>query len=182
MSSKNLKTNNGKIVWYKNIKRWKVVFSIKNKMHIFGYYSNEKDAIEMRDRINTEVINIIDILEDEQLEEIIKNIKNEIKNNINNKIRKCTYCDSTKIFGRGMCAKHYMQVIRHGDIINKNRLVDKNNKSGIKGVSFNNKSCKWVAQIYRNGKVNYLGAFEEKEDAIRARLDAENKFDNTNIE
>ena len=39
------------------------------------------------------------------------------------------------------------------------------NKSGFKGVSFNRRMNKWVAQIKQNKKHFYLGAFNSPEDA-----------------
>lgn len=50
------------------------------------------------------------------------------------------------------------------------------NKSGVTGVSWCHEKCKWVAQIGFKGKVYYLGRYENKEDAIKARKDAEEKL------
>ena len=46
-----------------------------------------------------------------------------------------------------------------------NVALRKNNKTGIKGVYFNKKKQKYVAQIRINGVKTYLGAFRFKEDA-----------------
>jgi hypothetical protein len=51
-----------------------------------------------------------------------------------------------------------------------NSKIGKNNTSGIKGVCYNKSSKKWIAFIKINGKRNHLGSFENKEDAIKARL------------
>lgn len=57
-----------------------------------------------------------------------------------------------------------------------NRSVGKNNDFGIIGVS----KCKdyelWVSRITYNKKTLYLGSFKEKDDAIKARLEAEAKY------
>ena len=39
-------------------------------------------------------------------------------------------------------------------------------------------SGKWMAQIYFKGKSTYLGLYEYKEDAIKARKEAEEKLHN----
>lgn len=52
----------------------------------------------------------------------------------------------------------------------------KNNKSGVKGVSWNKRFNKWNAQICLKGKVKNLGYFLNLEDAIKARKDAEEKY------
>ena len=57
---------------------------------------------------------------------------------------------------------------------NKNKKMQKNNSTGYCGVYFRGK--KYVARIGKNGKVINLGYFVRKEDAIKARLDAEIKY------
>jgi hypothetical protein len=52
---------------------------------------------------------------------------------------------------------------------NFNRLMNKNNTSGIKGVRFDKARNKWKAYIMINGKLNHLGYFENIEDAKIAR-------------
>lgn len=52
----------------------------------------------------------------------------------------------------------------------------KNNKSGVTGVSFNNREQAWKAYIGFK-KVRYsLGSFKNKEDAIKARKEAEERI------
>ena len=58
----------------------------------------------------------------------------------------------------------------------KNRSRSKKNTSGKTGVHFNKDSNKWTAYITVNYKTIYLGAFTNKEDAINARIKAENKY------
>ena len=58
----------------------------------------------------------------------------------------------------------------------KNRSLQKNNQSGITGVGFNKSSQQWRARITVNGVPIYLGSFNNKEDAIKARLQAEIKY------
>ena len=49
-----------------------------------------------------------------------------------------------------------------------NSKIQKSNKSGFKGVSFNKKLKKWVAASKLNGKQNYLGLFITPELAHEA--------------
>jgi hypothetical protein len=50
------------------------------------------------------------------------------------------------------------------------------NTSGITGVVWNKGKQKWVAQIQYKNKMRYLGGFINKDDAIYARLQAEQKY------
>ena len=55
----------------------------------------------------------------------------------------------------------------------RNQRVSKRSKSGVSGVTFHSKHQKWQADITFKGKQTYLGLFENKEDAISARKNAE---------
>lgn len=57
-----------------------------------------------------------------------------------------------------------------------NRSLMSTNTSGIIGVRWNKRINKWIAQIMVNYKGMYLGCFSDKEDAIKARLQAEAKY------
>lgn len=57
-------------------------------------------------------------------------------------------------------------------IINREKPI-KSNKSGVTGVSWDASRNKWVAQIWFQNKYRNLGRFDKKEDAIRARKEAE---------
>lgn len=54
-----------------------------------------------------------------------------------------------------------------------NRSVQKNNTSGHNGVYWHKLNRKWVAFIKTNEKVKYIASFENIEDAIKAREEAE---------
>lgn len=54
--------------------------------------------------------------------------------------------------------------------------LHKGNKSGHKGVRWNEQRKKWTAHIGFKGKQISLGYFDEKEDAIAARLAGEEKY------
>ena len=57
-----------------------------------------------------------------------------------------------------------------------NRSVQRNNTSEIPGVSWRKDRKKWRAFITINGKQLSLGCYENKEDAINARKEAEIKY------
>ena len=58
----------------------------------------------------------------------------------------------------------------------KNRHRQSNNTSGKNGVSFNKNKNKWTAYIGVNKKQIFLGDFVNFEDAVNARLKAEEKY------
>lgn len=58
----------------------------------------------------------------------------------------------------------------------RNRTIQKNNTSQIIGVHLDTTGSAWVARIQVDGERKYLGYFYNKEDAIRARLQAEVKY------
>lgn len=57
-----------------------------------------------------------------------------------------------------------------------NHQVYKSNKSGVSGVSWSKVQNKWIVRIGVNGKKINLGSFTIKEDAIKARRNAEIKY------
>lgn len=63
---------------------------------------------------------------------------------------------------------------QHENVMNKG--IQRNNISGITGVGWVKRLQKWRARIAYDEKEIYLGVFENKEDAIRARLIAEKKY------
>ena len=50
------------------------------------------------------------------------------------------------------------------------------NTSGYKGVTYQVRNSKWLAQLRINGVYHYLGRYGEKEEAIAARKAAEEKY------
>jgi len=59
---------------------------------------------------------------------------------------------------------------------NMNQKPYSNNTSGVTGVNFHKASNKWVARIEVNGKRINLGSFENMNDAIDARIKAEDEY------
>lgn len=54
-----------------------------------------------------------------------------------------------------------------------NRKKQTNNTSGCTGVYWNGRRKKWSAEIRIESKKKYLGSFDNLEDAIKARKEAE---------
>lgn len=44
---------------------------------------------------------------------------------------------------------------------NRNRKITSNNTSGIVGVAYSKQKKKWIARVTVNGKVNYLGYYDD---------------------
>jgi hypothetical protein len=53
----------------------------------------------------------------------------------------------------------------------------KSNTSGFVGVHWRGDARKWRSYIRTDGKNKYLGYFSDLSDAVKARLDAEQKYD-----
>jgi hypothetical protein len=56
------------------------------------------------------------------------------------------------------------------------KIKMKTNTSGIIGVSWSNRAGKWLVRLNKNKKCVYLEYFQDKESAIKARLNAELKY------
>ena len=58
----------------------------------------------------------------------------------------------------------------------RNRSIASNNTSGVKGVGYHKRYKKWRASITVDYKYIQLGEYEDKDDAIKARIEAEIKY------
>ncbi len=58
----------------------------------------------------------------------------------------------------------------------KNKRMQKNNTSGVTGISFHIRKGQWYARISFLGKSHSLGYFDKLDDAITARKKAEEKL------
>ena len=61
-------------------------------------------------------------------------------------------------------------------INNRNKGIQTNNKSGVVGVHWCKRSTRWIARVKINNRYQYLGSFKNKKYAIKARKDAELKY------
>jgi hypothetical protein len=57
-----------------------------------------------------------------------------------------------------------------------NTKTSTRNTSGVRGVSWASRDKKWLARINVNKNTIFLGLYSNKEDAIRARLQAERQY------
>ncbi len=71
--------------------------------------------------------------------------------------------------------KEFLRIVTHHQN-GMNLSLLSSNTSGFTGVSWSNKNNKWIAGIMINNKATYLGSFINKDDAIKARLEAEQKY------
>lgn len=60
--------------------------------------------------------------------------------------------------------------------IKKDRKLNKNNISGVRGVHFDKDRGLWVAQIMFQRKAHILGRFKTKKEAIEARKACEEEY------
>lgn len=58
----------------------------------------------------------------------------------------------------------------------RNKSIMKNNKSGITGIVWHKRDNKWLSQIMVFGKQLHLGYFDNIIDAVKARWNAEVKY------
>lgn len=73
------------------------------------------------------------------------------------------------------CRKNNLRIVTRCQN-NMNMAIRCDNTSGRKGVHYNKLKNKWEAKISVNKKKIWLGSYEEFEDAVRAREEAEEKY------
>lgn len=103
---------------------------------------------------------------------------NELKRN---HITECVSCATKNKFKtlteyRNKNNMHHFDRDGSNPLIIKKSRKNSNNTSGYKGVTWDKTQNKWKAQIVFKNKVIYLGRFENIEDAVEARLKAENEL------
>ena len=67
-----------------------------------------------------------------------------------------------------------LRMVSQGENL-RNQKKYKNNSSGVTGVT-KGVGCAWVARINVDGRLVTLGTYKKKEDAVRARYDANRKY------
>lgn len=77
----------------------------------------------------------------------------------------------------GDCTNDRIENLRQATVSenNRNKKINSKNTSGKVGVTFYKRTGKWRAWIKIDGRTHSLGYFAEKQDAISARIKAENE-------
>lgn len=73
------------------------------------------------------------------------------------------------------CRKLNLRFVTHSQN-NMNRDIQSNNTSGVTGVYFRKDRNKWMTNIQVNNSVIFLGNFDNYDDAVKARQNAEEKY------
>lgn len=73
------------------------------------------------------------------------------------------------------CRKEFLRIVTPSQN-QMNRRTHKNNTSGVKGVSWHKATEKWRVFISINKKCTELGYFDDFEEAVRVRKEAELKY------
>lgn len=103
----------------------------------------------------------IELMKNEILKELISGDKKIIVDHINGNVN-----DNRKVNLR----------VRTQSENNMNKKIQKNNSSGIVGVSWNSHDKLWNSNISLNNNRIYLGSFYYFRNAVRARMEAEDKY------
>lgn len=155
--SENWKSINGyenyEISDHGNIKIIKTNKMLKPRDNNIGYYiiTLSKDGIKSTLKIHRLVAEAF--LENPHNKECVDHID---RNKLNNHISNLRYATKSEN--------------------NMNQSKRSDNTSGITGVNFDKARNKWKAQIQKDGKKINLGSFETKEEAIEARIKAEETY------
>lgn len=72
--------------------------------------------------------------------------------------------------------KNNLRICTNRENTSNRTKLGTNNTSGILGVRFDNRRNKWYADIQYKGKCIFFGYFNIKEDAIKARINAEKLY------
>jgi thiol-disulfide isomerase/thioredoxin len=157
------------------------------KEKLYTLYKNNPEMSKIVKNINNnDIVN----------EESSRNINKVLSNKKSDYEKTCIYCN--KIFSGKKTSKYCSNECRKSNQNNKQKVrkqkarddknkevnktremkkfISKNNKSGYRGVYFDQAKQKWRSQIRFNNKCYKLGLHVEKTDAIRARQEAEIKF------
>ena len=129
--------------------RWKVFYNFQGKRYHIGSFESFDIAKNIRDDVVQHANTAI--------QEVINTIETFREKHL------ATYRD-----------EQFIENTHVGRISSK--AINKNNSSGVRGVSWIANRGKWVATIGFKGKHYRLGSFDNLEDAKKARLAAEDKY------
>lgn len=89
----------------------------------------------------------------------------------------CLYIENSLKQVSNLINRRKKVLVEHTDLENiASNKPSKNNKSGVKGVFFNNGKQKWMAVLEFKGEKVLNKYFKNKQDAINARKEAEEKY------
>lgn len=91
-------------------------------------------------------------------------------------------CVGSKNIEKCQAAQRAKELVENTNLSLLNNVPNKNNKSGRKGVYFNNKKQVFIAKITFQGTRYYLGSFKDYEKAVIAREEAEERLFNPILE
>jgi len=131
----------------KKTNKWLVFFRHEKKRYYIGRFEDFIQAKQVRNEV---VEKTRDINQDTIA--IIEELKEQYK------CKKQRYVDNT----------HVERIA--------SKTINKNNSSGVRGVSWDRSSGKWKATIGFKGVNYHLGKFDTLEDAKKVRLDAEDRY------
>lgn len=72
-------------------------------------------------------------------------------------------------------SRNNLRVVSHAEN-HKNHCIHKNNTSGTMGVSWDKRRKRWAAYIVLKGTKKHIGRYADKEEAVKARRQAEIKY------
>ena len=85
-------------------------------------------------------------------------------------------CLQSEIASKMMKSENRVDCVEGTVLRNLKQKLSSNNKSGYKGVFWHKRTNKWRAEIKFKGERIYLGSYDNKQDAINARLEGEEKY------
>jgi len=130
-------------------KKWQAAIRFHGRKYHIGAFADIKDAERIRDEV---VIGVESLIQD------AINFITSYQDKYSAKYKEEQFVANT----------HVSRI--------KNKTINKNNTSGVRGVAWHSSRKKWIARLHFKGKVYQLGAFDELDDAIKARKDAEEKY------
>jgi len=133
----------------KQTDKWRVFFNFQGKRYHIGPFDDFNQA---------------------------KSVRNEAAESVNNIVQKAvsTLEAFKEKYSSNYREEHYINNTHVGRITSK--VINKNNTSGVRGVSWSTSKQRWIATIGFKGKHYRLGGYTKLEDAKKARLDAEEQF------
>lgn len=202
-ASKNNSSGYRGVYWYKPGKRWRATTMFNKKQYYLGEFKDKKDAINAVVEFRKKHVKHSPEANDRSKNNEDLTTKRFGRLKVTEKIKhewKCR-CDCGKeivvstndlITGwrrscgcwiKGTLKKKEWEILESVNVegtrlsaISNNVALSKRNKSGVRGVSWDSARNKWFVSIGYKGKNIKLGRFDNLEDAIKVRKEAEEKY------